>query len=100
MRDGERMPHMGRKVSSDYRILVSASRSRPRAVLYPFHVRDPIPTVPLPLLPGDDPPPMDLGAILHAMVERARFDLRLRYDRPPTPPLRDEDAAWARGVTG
>lgn len=100
IRDGEPMPHDGRRVASDYRILVSARRSRPRALLFPFNVRDPIPTVSLPLLPADAEPPMDLGAILHAMVERARFDLRLHYDQPPTPPLRDEDVAWARAVTG
>ena len=100
IRDGEPMPHDGRRVASDYRILVSARRSRPRALLFPFNVRDPIPTVSLPLLPVDAEPEMDLGTILHAMVERARFDLRLHYDQPPTPPLRDEDAAWARAITG
>ncbi len=37
---------------------------------------------------------VDLGAILHALYARARFDLRLDYTQPPVPPLSDVDAAW------
>jgi hypothetical protein len=43
---------------------------------------------------------MELGAILHGMVERARFDLRLRYDVPAVPPLNEQDSAWAKAITG
>lgn len=100
LRGGVTMPGLGPREASDYRILVTARRYRPYAALFRFNLRDPIPVVPLPLLPRDAEPPMDLGAILHGMVERARFDLRLRYDRPAVPPLGDEDAAWARAVTG
>ena len=100
IRDGEPMPYEGRRVASDHRILVSASRSRSRALLFPLTVRDPIPVVPLSLVPEDAEPPMDLGTILHAVLERARFDLRLRYNQPSMPPLRDEDVAWAGTITG
>jgi hypothetical protein len=33
---------------------------------------------------------------LHAVYDRARFDLGLDYDQPPVPQLSDEDSAWAR----
>ena len=33
----------------DYRILVSRARERPRAFLYQFGLREPIPTIPIPL---------------------------------------------------
>lgn len=36
IRDGEPMPYEGRRVVSDHRILVSASRSRSCALLFPF----------------------------------------------------------------
>jgi hypothetical protein len=94
LRAGEPMPVMRRRVRSDYRILTSRGAQRPRAQLYAFGLREPIPGFPLPLLPGDDEPPVDLGAILHALYDRVRFDLRLDYARPPVPPLSDEDAAW------
>jgi hypothetical protein len=98
LRAGKPMRFNRAEVRSDYRILVSRERQRPRAQLYAFGVRDPIPSVPLPLLRGDAEPPMDLGAILHALYDRAAYDLRLSYDQPPVPPLPEGDAAWANEV--
>ncbi len=95
LRAGEPMPVIGRPVQSDYRILVSRGTQRPRARLYAFNLRQPIPTFHIPLLPGDTEPEVDLGHILHALYERARFDLRLDYTIPPVPPLSAEDALWA-----
>jgi hypothetical protein len=98
LRAGEPMPVVGEPVASDYRILVSRGWQRPRGQLYPFQLRQPIPVSPLPLLREDEAPEVDLGAILHALYDRARFDLRLDYTQPPVPPLSDEDAAWAEGL--
>ena len=61
---------------------------------------DPIPAFPLPLRHGEDEPIVDLNAILHALYDRARFDLRLDYSQPPVPPLAEADAAWSRGRIG
>ena len=96
LRAGEPMPVFGQEIQSDYRILVSRGWQRPRGQLYPFNLRQPIPLFPLPLLREDEAPEVDLRAILHALYDRARFDLRLDYTRPPVPPLSDEDAAWAK----
>ena len=98
LRGGKPMPLESGGAPGDYRVLVSREPERPSASLHYFGLRDSIPPIPLPLLPGEAEPPIDLGPILHAMYDRARFDLRLRYDRPPLPPLTDEDAAWARGL--
>lgn len=97
LRAGEPMPVTGPPVRADYRILVSRGAQRPRALLHAFGVRDAVPRVPVPLLPGDPEPALDLGAVVHDVYRRARLDLRLDYDQPPVPPLRDDDAAWARG---
>ena len=80
---------------ADYRILVSRSHTRPLADLYAFSVRDPIPTVPIPLLPEDEEPSLDLNHLLHALYDRAGFDLRIDYGAPAVPPLTAADAAWA-----
>jgi hypothetical protein len=99
LRSGKPMPLSARPpVASDYRIVVGRGASRPRAKLYAFGVRQPIPPIPIPLLPKDPEPSLDLNAVLHALYERARFDLRLDYTRPPAPPLEKEDAAWAQVV--
>jgi uncharacterized protein DUF4058 len=99
LRTGRAMPMTARQpVESDYRIVVGRGASRPRGRLYAFGVRQPIPPIPIPLLPKDPEPSFDLNAVLHALYERARFDLVLDYSKPPVPPLVEEDAAWAREI--
>ena len=95
LRAGEPMAVVGRAARSDYRILISRGRQRPKAQLYFFTLRQPIPQFPLPLLPGEIEPLVDLNTILHALYTRARFDLRLDYSQPPVPPLTPEDTDWA-----
>jgi hypothetical protein len=97
LRAGKPMPLNGKRVESQYRILVSRAATRPRAYLYPFDLRQAIPAFNLPLLPGDNEPALDLGQILHALYDRARYDLSLDYAQPAVPPLGEDDAAWARG---
>ncbi len=95
LRAGEPMMVVGEIVQSDYRILVSRGTERPRARLYAFNLRQSIPSFHIPLLPGDEEPLIDLGRVFHELYDRARFDLRLNYEKPAVPPLREEDAAWA-----
>ncbi len=93
LRAGEPMP-LNQSVISDYRILVSRGWTRRKAHLYAFSLRAPIPSFPLPLLPGDAEPLVPLNEILHALYTRARFDLRIDYTQPPTPPLPEEHDEW------
>lgn len=95
LRAGEPMPVRGWSGRSDYRILVSRGERRPRVELLPFGVRQPIPSPSLPLQPGDTEPRIELGPILHALYDRAGYDLRLNYRTEPDPPLAGDDAAWA-----
>ena len=101
LRAGEPMPARIKQagvVRGDYNVLISRGWQRPRAQLYAFGVRDSIPTFPVPLLRGEDEPSLALNDILHGLYARARFDLQLRYDRSPMPPLRDEDVAWVQAL--
>jgi hypothetical protein len=81
---------------SDYRILMSPAPMRPRAMAYTLSVRDPLPTIPIPLQPGDPESPLPLNQLLHDLYDRASYDLAIDYSQPPIPPLPDDDAAWAR----
>lgn len=90
LRSGEPMDMIGLTEHSDYRILVSRSQRRPDADLYIFNVSDPIPAIPLPLLPEDNEPSLNLNQLLHDLYDRAGFDLRIDYSVPPEPPLRQE----------
>jgi hypothetical protein len=99
LRGGKPMPLLvAQPVESDYRILISRGASRPNAKLYAFGVRQPIPVIPIPLLPNDPEPKLDLNAVLHALYHRARFDLMLDYTKPAVPRLREDDSAWARAL--
>ncbi len=95
LRAGEPMPVVGDGRDGHYRILVSRWEQRPRALLYVFTVRDPIPIFRLPLLPGDEEPEVDLGRLLQAVYERAAYDLRVSYEEEPVPPLEPPFAEWA-----
>ena len=96
LRAGEPMATLGGPDPGGYQILVSRGWKRPKAKLYAFGVQAPIPIVPLPLLPEDGEPEIDLNTILHDVYQRARFDLRLDYQVPPVPPLEEPDAEWSR----
>ncbi len=63
-----------------------------------FRYRTPIPTIPIPLLPDDAEPNLELNDILHALYERARYDLSIDYQQPPEPRLRKEDKSWAATI--
>jgi hypothetical protein len=97
LRAGAPMPMrlLDNRNDSDYRLLVSRSQHRPRADVYLFGVRQPIPDVPIPLRPGEEEPVLMLNQILHTLYDRAGYDLAVDYRREPVPPLAGEAARWA-----
>jgi hypothetical protein len=98
LREGERVP-MGKPLPpADYYAIVSRSYRRPMAEVYAWTVRQKMPTIPVPLLWGEPDVPLDLQGVLTTVYDRAGYDYRLPYDRDPEPPLRAEDAAWAREI--
>jgi hypothetical protein len=95
LRGGPPMPLYGDHPASPYRILISRAAQRPKATLLPFGIRQPVPVFSLPLQAGDDEPPVDLTRLLHALYDRAGYDLRLDYRAaPPPPPLPPAEAEW------
>jgi len=83
---------------SDYRILVSCAEQRPRAVLFAFSVRAPIPIFPLPLRPDEPEPQVDLKLLLEGIYERAGYGRRVDYRKPPDPRLTEADTEWAGAI--
>jgi hypothetical protein len=98
-RNGRPLPRRSR---GDYRILVSRGHERPRARLYTFTVRDPIPVFRFPLRLEDTEAgvesEVDLRPLLDEVYERGRYQVRVNYRVEADPPLDAADAAWAEGL--
>ncbi|NJL04804.1 MAG: DUF4058 family protein [Chloroflexaceae bacterium] len=95
LRAGPPMQVRGYDQPNAYRILVSRATHRPKADLLPFDVRQPIPPFQLPLEAGDPEPVIALTPLMHALYDRAGYDLRIDYrTNPPPPTLTPDDAAW------
>jgi hypothetical protein len=98
LRSHPRMPFDDPLPPAHYLVMVCKAGERPHSSVWPISVRQPLPTIPIPLLPPDPPVPLDLGQALRTAYERARYDLRVDYRKPPVPPLSPADAAWAAAL--
>jgi Protein of unknown function (DUF4058) len=77
-----------------YSVLVSRAGQRPRAGFWPIGLRDPLPTVPVPLRDGDPDARLDLHAVLDRVYDDAGYEHFL-YDAEPEPRLTAADMVWA-----
>lgn len=93
LRGGTPLP-MSRENPSDYRILVSRADQRPMADLYRFSLQQPIPPFPVPLLPGEEEPILDLQPLLRRIHEKGRYHLAIDYRQPLIPALSEADQNW------
>ena len=93
LRGGPRMPMEGVPMC-DYLVMVARPADWPRAGIWPVRLREPLPTIPVPLAEPDPDVRVDLQRLLHAIYDAARYD-RFVYAGEPDPPLRGDDAAWA-----
>ncbi|MDY7078539.1 MAG: DUF4058 family protein [Chloroflexota bacterium] len=83
LRQGTRVPVLIGLPQSDYFVFLTRAERHDLVETWPISVRDPLPAVPLPLLPGDDDVVLDLGHALRAIYDEARYDLSIDYSQPP-----------------
>lgn len=96
LRGGERLPMAEPLPASDYLAIVSRAEDRPLAGVWPFTLREPLPTITLPLA-GDDPDlPIDLQSVFAAAYCAAGYDYSLSRELPLEPPLAADDLAWVQ----
>ena len=84
----------------DYFAFVSRTERRPRSDVYAWSLRDPLPTIPIPLLSPDPDIPLDLAAIFATVYQRGRYEQSIDYGEPLVLPLSAEDRAWAENGRG
>jgi hypothetical protein len=93
LRGGPPMPAIDRP-ECDYSVLISRPDGRPGAGFGAIALRDPLPTVPIPLRTGEPDAHLDLRAALDRAYDEAGYRYFL-YEHPPDPPLDGADAKWA-----
>ena len=97
LRGRGRMP-MDPVPDCDYCVAVARAHLRPRVDIWTWGLRDPMPPVPVPLLPDDGDVALDLQSALHRAHDEggyARWLYTLLPSNPIDPPLSAEDRAWA-----
>ncbi len=98
LREGERVPMQGPWPMAQYFALVSRAEARPLVNVWPIALPRPMPTVPVPLLPGDSDAILDLQEALTNVYDTVGYDLAVDYSRTPEVPLPLELASWAAQV--
>jgi len=100
LRGGERLPTVQPLPDGDYFAFVCRGNRRPRAEVYPWPLRSPLPTIPVPLENPDPDATLDLQAIFTSVYDRAGYDYSLDYRAAVDPPLSETDGDWAKGLLG
>jgi Protein of unknown function (DUF4058) len=105
LRRGKHFPLGQQQVAKQYYVLVARGddlrsvkdQRRPNADLYPFTLREAMPSFALPLEGRDAEPVVVLQEIFNGVYDRAGFDLAINY-RQPIRSLSGEDAVWVEEI--
>ncbi len=81
-----------------YYAFVFRADRRPDVNVYAWDIRQPLPSISVPLAPPDADVQLDLAAIVANAYEHGRYRRKLRYSLPPPEPLSKADAAWVAEV--
>lgn len=87
-----------RQHDSTYQVSVWRASWGSQTELYPIHLKDPLPTIRVPLRADDPDVVLNLQSLVDSAYEASRFDRTIDYRHPCTPPLEGEEAAWADEV--
>lgn len=82
--------------NSDYYALLKRGQTQLPYEVWYFDLRDPLPTIAVPLRHPHEDVPLDLGAVLKDVYRRARYAESIDYTSDiPSPRLRPADRQWA-----
>ena len=94
LRQGQRVPMQKPLPSARYFIFLSRAEKRPITEIWPLCLQDPLPVVPIPLLPGDADMALDLQQAFTMTYDLLGYDLAVDYTQPAEIPLTQQDAVW------
>lgn len=82
LRKGLHMPTVEPLPPADYYAFVARGNRRPLVEVYSWRLNDPLPTIPVPLLPEDPDATLNLQEAFDITFARARYDVRPEYSQP------------------
>ncbi len=95
LRAGQRVPMLEPLPPVPYFVLLHRVEKGLLMDVWPITLRQPLPIVNVPLLPGDADVLLDLQQALTNVYDESSLDLMVNYAEPPEVPLSAEDSAWA-----
>jgi hypothetical protein len=95
LRSGQHVPMEQPLPPAPYIVLLSRVDSRPLTEVWAVALEQPLPVVPVPLLPGDADAPLDLQLAFTTASDVVGYDLAVDCSSPAEIPLSGSDAAWA-----
>jgi hypothetical protein len=83
----------------DYHVCIHRFDQWEDYFVYPIQMKDKLPEIAVPLLPGDGAVPLDLQIAFDRAYEGGPYRRRVKYaERTPVPPLRPEQMEWVKQV--
>jgi hypothetical protein len=94
LRKGNRVPMRGTLPSVPYFVFICRLERRLATDIRPITLDQPLPEVPVPLLPGDADAKLDLQQALTNVYDENGLSYMIDYSQPPEVPIAPEQAAW------
>ena len=98
LRCGRRLPTVEPLPHGDYFAFVCRAKRRNKIDVYSWPLRHPLPTIPIPLAPGDADVTLELQAAFAETYERAGYKYSVDYQDDVIPPLRPADQKWMKSL--
>jgi hypothetical protein len=95
---GKRLAMEDELPTGHYYTFVSRAERRFLSDTSTWSIRDPLPTIPIPLMAPDPDILLDLAAIFNTVYQRARYERSIDYTATLKLPLSAEDRTWAEKI--
>jgi len=82
----------------DYHVCVTCPFNEDSSYIAPIRLREPLPTIPIPLVEDGQSVGADLQAVLSRSFDGGIYSRRVRYSEPCDPPLTPEQQTWAEEI--
>jgi Protein of unknown function (DUF4058) len=95
---GRRLPMKKPMPPGDYYALVARAQQRPDCDVYTWSIREPLPTIPIPLKLLDSDVMLNVDDPFALAYQRGRYVRTIDYSRPLDLPLGPKDKVWAEQI--